>query len=368
MEKLTRAALPFVYFLILSFVPLASAQKKPLAVQTCNCSPTITSPAGITFTQGQLGSFTVTTTGIPTPSVSWGGVLPTGITLSGNVLSGTPSVAGTFKITFMAANGNLPNAQQAFTLTVLPTVVTPPPGAWWKPGVVLEWNWQLSSSPSASQLLPSPGSPYPVYDIDGEDASAGTVAALHQAGAHAICYISAGTWENWRSDQASFPAAVKGSGNGWPGEKWLDIRAITTLQPIMAKRVANCAAKGFDAMEFDNIDGYSNRTGFPLTAADQLAYNKMLAGLAHDAGLAAGLKNDGDQVKQLLPYFDFDINEQCVQYSECGNLTPFVQAGKPVFEAEYSGNKTSVCGALNALNMNGIMKTEDLKAAVTQCR
>ena len=49
-----------------------------------------------------------------------------------------------------------------------------------------------------------------------------------------------------------------------------------------------CRTKGFDAVEPDNMDGYANRTGFPVTAADQLLHNRLIAGLAHDRGLAVG--------------------------------------------------------------------------------
>ena len=77
--------------------------------------------------------------------------------------------------------------------------------------------------------------------------------------------------ENWRLDAGSFPASVKGGSNGWPGERWLDIRQLSVLEPIMDKRLAMCAAKGFDAVEPDNMDGWQNRTGFPLTAQDQLS-------------------------------------------------------------------------------------------------
>jgi len=71
---------------------------------------------------------------------------------------------------------------------------------------------------------------------------------------------------------------------GWAGEKWLDIRQISTLAPIMRARLDLCKQKGFDAVEPDNIDGYTNATGFPLTAQDQLDYNIWLANEAHARG------------------------------------------------------------------------------------
>lgn len=102
--------------------------------------------------------------------------------------------------------------------------------------------------------------------------------------------------------------------------------------------------KGCDGVEPDNVDGYSNKTGFPLTAADQLKFNKTMAEEAHKRGLSIALKNDLDQVEELEPYFDFSVNEQCQEFDECEMLLPFIKAGKPVFNAEYQKAKsTALC-------------------------
>ena len=72
---------------------------------------------------GTAGSFTVTTTGFPTPALTESGALPSGVTFVDNgngtaTLSGIPSAAGTYPLSFTAANGVLPNATQSFTLMV----------------------------------------------------------------------------------------------------------------------------------------------------------------------------------------------------------------------------------------------------------
>jgi hypothetical protein len=130
---------------------------------------------------------------------------------------------------------------------------------------------------------------------------------------------------------------------GWPDEKWLDIRRWDVLGPILAARFAVCRQKGFDGVEPDNVDGYANDSGFDLTPADQLAYNRMLADLAHERGLTVGLKNDLDQVDDLVDHFDFAVNEQCAQYKECDTLQPFVDQGKPVLHVEYSLPLSAFC-------------------------
>lgn len=189
--------------------------------------------------------------------------------------------------------------------------------------------------------------PPAVFDIDlyedsqisgREDVLArAAVRAIRARGAVAICYVDAGTWEPWRPDARRFPPSVLGLPDGWAGEKWLDIGKLTVLLPLMEARARRCRAAGFSAIDWDNVDGYANRTGFRLTAAEQLRYDRDLAQIAHRLGLAVGLKNDYGQVAQLAPYFDFAVDEQCLQYLECGLLEPFVRSGKPVYDVEYQG-------------------------------
>lgn len=108
-----------------------------------------------------------------------------------------------------------------------------------------------------------------------------------------------------------------------------------------------CKSKGFDAVEPDNIDGYQNDTGFPLTAADQLNYNTWIASLAHARGLSIAQKNDPDQVPQLEPIFDFALVESCWAQAACSAYARFRADGKPVFTVEYT-NATSSATFLNA--------------------
>lgn len=240
------------------------------------------------------------------------------------------------------------------------------PGCW-HPALQTSWNWVLSNVPTA------PYRNVQMYDIDGFNAAASDVTAMHDAGMKVVCYLSAGTYEDWRPDAAQFPASILGSGvSGWPGEKWLDVRDVqnsaSALASIMNARLDMCQAKGFDAVEFDNIDGYTNKSGFPLTDSDQAYYNVFLANAAHQRGMSAVLKNDLDQVTQLLPYFDMALDEQCNQYVECDKLTPFISAGKPVFNAEYASS-TDFCSADNAANINGVNFSVDLDDSTYQpCR
>lgn len=102
----------------------------------------------------------------------------------------------------------------------------------------------------------------------------------------------------------------------------------------MRARLDLAKNKGCDGVEPDNVDAYTQPDpGFPLTYDDQKAYNIFLAQEAHARDLSIGLKNDLDQVLDLLPYFDWALNEQCWYYQECHLLQPFIQ-GKKVFCAK----------------------------------
>ncbi len=196
-----------------------------------------------------------------------------------------------------------------------------------------------------------------VYELDGFDTNARTIRTLHGLGRRAVCYVNAGAWERWRPDRKSFPRSVIGRElEGWPGERWLDIRRLDALGPIIRRRFAMCRRKGFDAVEADNVAGYGSKTGFPLGYRDQLRYNRFLARTAHGLGLAIALKNDLGQVRDLVSAFDFAVNEQCFQYRECDRLRPFSRAGKAVFVVEYALPRSAFCPQARRLGFTAIRK------------
>jgi hypothetical protein len=252
------------------------------------------------------------------------------------------------------------------SLLAVPAVAVPSsvacPGCW-HPPLVVSWQWQLAQPPKVAALLD-----VDMYDVDGFESSARLVTAMHARSITAVCYLSAGTWEKWRPDASRFPQRILGKSNGWPGERWLDIRALSVLEPIMRHRVAMCARKGFDAVEFDNVDGYQNATGFPLTSRDQFRFDVFLANAAHRRGLSALLKNDLGQITKLLPYFDAALNEQCFQFKECGALAAFIDAGKPVFQVEYKLATSTFCPKANTRNFNSQRKRLALDAWRAPCR
>ena len=233
---------------------------------------------------------------------------------------------------------------------LLAAVAASSASAGWSPPVGTAWQWQLDKPLDFTVDAP-------VYDVDAFETTAHQVERLHSLGRHAICYVNAGAWERFRPDKDKFPDAVLGRAlDGWPGERWLDIRSIDVIAPIMKARIARCARKRFDAVEPDNIDGYQNSSGFPMSRSDQLRYNRWFARLAHRKGMSVALKNDLGQVKSLVPDFDFAIVEECFQYKECGKAVPFIDAGKAVLEVEYKLDRADFCSKALALSFNSMKK------------
>jgi endo-alpha-1,4-polygalactosaminidase (GH114 family) len=234
---------------------------------------------------------------------------------------------------------------------------------WWRPVNGLTWQWQPTGDPDLNLQTD-------VVDID-LDVSPSVVDHFHNQGTKVICYISVGSYENWRSDAAQFPDEVLGKDyEGWPGEKWLDIRRIDLLAPIMLARLDKCVAKGFDGVEPDNMQIWDNDTGFPLTYADQLHYALWLAQEAHKRGLAIGQKNAPDQTGDLVDVFDFAITEDAFYYGWAKEMLPYIQAGKPVFAAEYTdlpGDFQEFCRQSKELGFSTILKHRDLVAWLETC-
>jgi len=325
-----------------------------------------------TPTNGATVNGTVNLTSNPSTNVGMGYVeYSTGSTVIGDAYVAPYTVAwdttkvpdGSYTITAQAFDSNgSATTSSPVTVTVKNTIAS----TWWKPtsSSSISWNWIIGNVPTSTPVPPA------VYDIDGFDNTAATVTAIHNAGGKAICYIDVGTYEPGRSDDNLIPTADQGAGvDGWPGELWLNIADVKGLTPVVQDRMNMCKTKGFDAIEPDNIDGYTNTTGFPLTAAQQITYNTFLATTAHNLGLSIGLKNDVDQTSQLVSVFDWALDEECNKYTECSSMTPFTSANKAVFNAEYTddGETTAkFCAADIAAHINGVLYDLDLDGKTYQ--
>ncbi|KAF2967805.1 hypothetical protein GQX73_g5733 [Xylaria multiplex] len=242
-----------------------------------------------------------------------------------------------------------------------------------QPSVGTTWDYPLGFPLTTSNV----NSSTVFYPVDLENTSANTIAALKSAGHTVVCYFSAGSVEDYREDAGDFPAAAIGNTlDGWPDEKWLDIRNAK-VREVMATRIASAASKGCVGVDPDNIDGYTNNPGFDLTEDDTVDYVQYLAKMAHDAGLAYGLKNAGAIVDRVVDVAQWAINEECAEYEECADWAPFVKAGKPVFHVEYTkdDDATSVsasklakaCAADGQSGFSSIIKHYSLDDWIIYC-
>lgn len=160
--------------------------------------------------------------------------------------------------------------------------------------------------------------------------------------AYSICYVNAfQTQANEHGvdrpdERSNWPQQLVLSGLGddpkWGGEYLVDLSTAERRRAAaawVAPMVASCAEKGFDGVEYDNLDSWTRFDGTPLARRvpfgkrEALAYAKLLADQAHGVGLAVGQKNTPElsaaQVARVG--FGFAIAEGCGRYRECRRYT-----------------------------------------------
>lgn len=266
----------------------------------------------------------------------------------------------------------------------------------WKLPPVDQFSWQWQIDGKALSLAPAkiPAGQHghtSIYDIDYQFYSAQDVANLHALGQYVIAYMDVGAWESYRPDAGQFPAAVIGKNTGWNGEKYLDIRpaALAQYRTILEARFDLAKSKGFDAVEGDyqnNIyDCPPSQSGcFPVTQAEQFAFNQWFIQAVHARGLAAILKNAPELAAVYATWptstypqgYDGALNEQCHQYQECDGYRAFTKptdgrAPRVVLNAEYKRGQTesTICPKSAVNGLNTVHKPTSLPAAIDwSCR
>ncbi|KAG8626063.1 hypothetical protein KVT40_006464 [Elsinoe batatas] len=202
----------------------------------------------------------------------------------------------------------------------------------WLPAVSTSWQIVLNQAVTADKAVSFDAQ---VYDLDLFETTKATIDDLHNKGKKVMCYFSAGSYEPYRPDSKQFQPGDMGSVmDGWEDEKWLQINSAN-VRKIMNARIALAAQKGCDAIDPDNVDGYSNDNGINLKKADAVNYINWMSNQATKRGMSIGLKNAGEIIKQVMPNVHFSVNEQCHEYDECQTFGAFIKAGKPVFNIEY---------------------------------
>ncbi|RFZ90467.1 endo alpha-1,4 polygalactosaminidase [Mucilaginibacter conchicola] len=248
---------------------------------------------------------------------------------------------------------------------------TPPGGktSWWQPKAGVSFDWELDDITANASFSGD------VVDVDAFTTSAETVAALHAKGKKVIAYLSVGTLEDDRPDGSLLPAEVLGKKyTEWPHEKWIDIRQLDKIKPWLNSRINMILAKKFDAIEPDNLDGYTNTTGFPLTEQDARNYMDYLITLAHENGLGIGQKNIPEVSADYAAKFDWALTEDAFKQGWQLQLQSYIKLNKPVFAVEYtdvtsqSTFDNKYCPEAAKLGYTAIFKKRDLDAWVSKCR
>jgi len=237
-------------------------------------------------------------------------------------------------------------------------------------------KWQIDISNddvvSAGNLVPDDAA---VWDIDLFNTPAETIAQIKAQGKQVICYFSAGTSENWRPDFGDFQEDDQGADlPDWPGERWLNLRSENVWN-IQERRIQMAAEKGCDAIDPDNMDGYSNENGGglspPLTQEDSIAFLGKMADAASSLGMSTGLKNAMDILPSVQDSIAFAVNEECEPNSECSAYDSFLSSGKPVFHIEYgsASQAPEFCleGSEDGASFSTVIKNLDLDLWAAYC-
>ena len=99
----------------------------------------------------------------------------------------------------------------------------------------------------------------------------------------------------------------------------------------------NVSDKGFDAVEFDNLDSYTRADNLLFGQSESLQYAALITAHAHALGLAVAQKNTAELTReQALDQvgFDFAVVEECAEFDECQMFKAVY--GTSVLAIEYS--------------------------------
>lgn len=248
------------------------------------------------------------------------------------------------------------------------------PAEIWKPVAGTTWNYELLNKvdPASSDAQ--------VWDIDLFNNDEAAIRSLQSAGRRVLCYFSAGSYENWRQDKDKFQESDLGKPlSGWEGERWLNTNS-DNVRRIMQARFDLAVQKRCDGVEPDNVDAYDNDSGLNLGEPDAVDYVTFLADEAHSRNLSLALKNAGNIVPTVIDIVEYCVQEQCIEFNNCDQFTPFIQANKPVFHVEYpkgdstsdnsfiaTTSKDSICGNSAAAGFSTIIKNINLDNFIESC-
>lgn len=204
-----------------------------------------------------------------------------------------------------------------------------------------------------------------VFVVDLGRVAKASVALLRSLSRKVVCTFSAGSVSDALAAQLSLNATSLGS-PVFPGisERWIDIRSGSTAgqasaAAVVAHHLARAVSLGCDGVLARALDAWNpsphilpsgpapttTLSGFAVTAADQLGFNRMVAREASRRGLAVGIANDGAQYGDLVSVFDFAALDSCLQLGSCSHAAVFFGRSKPVVDVERGYGTAETCTA-----------------------
>lgn len=225
----------------------------------------------------------------------------------------------------------------------------------------------LGVAAPGGEVVPPPTGAVVDYQIGGAYSPAPDVGVVIRdrseqpaEGLYSICYVNAfqaqpgeaAVWDERDPDLILRTAGGDAVEDEDWGEPLLDISTSakrTRLVEIVDGWLTDCAARGFRAVEPDNLDSWTRSSG-RLTRAHAVEFARLVVERAHSHGLAAAQKNAAeltdDEIRRVG--FDFAIAEDCQRFSwgrgsECDRYMSVY--GDRVIEIEYSDAGT---GAFDA--------------------
>ena len=210
---------------------------------------------------------------------------------------------------------------------------------------------EAGTAPSErAEIAEFPANPIPDYQLgESYDPDPAVELVVRDRGADpdparfSVCYVNAfqtqpGELDDWPEELVLSDDGKPVMDPAWPDEALLDT-STEALRDGIVERVApwieGCADRGFQAVEFDNLDTFTRSDG-ALAMENNLALAEALVAVAHESGLAAGQKNSSEYTSELRGRagFDFAVAEECAVFEECGAYTDVY--GDRFIDIEYS--------------------------------
>jgi hypothetical protein len=227
------------------------------------------------------------------------------------------------------------------------------------------WDWQQNEPYEFGRKLDV------FVTTPGRDTRTGVVRMSMINKTKVVCPVSVGTVASTDFFANMYPPQVVGNAvEGRAETHYLDIRNMNAILLLVGKRFNKCQAEQHSVILATDLDSHLVDGDFDISAEDVVAYATALAKIAHDLDMEIVQKDVPDLTPQLVDIFDFALTESCYQDGWCGDMQPYLNAGKIVLDAEYNDRPINWAEACEYAANNGIsmiLKDRDLTADLQTC-